>query len=120
MVEVFTCTAHTCLWVSVSASVFLAAGHLCFSLPAGPDADTGDDNLASEPRGGTNTRGEAKAGRRGLHSRRKRGVQCDGESNGLGDAGPLQEAKWPSVILHTSWLCSYPPPKRLKEEQTAQ
>lgn len=79
--------SHTCLWVSVSAPVFRAAGHLCFSLPAGPDADAGDDNLASEPRG--------------RHERTRRGKSrgggdCTAEERGAYSVTPSQTV---SVML---------------------
>lgn len=75
------------------------------TLPISPDAGVGDDSPARTPRDDTNTHSEhsrrGKPGGKRARAMEEGGGQREAELNDLRDAASPQEAKRPSVILHT-------------------
>lgn len=85
------------------------------TLPISPGAGVGDDSPARTPRDDTNTHSEhsrrGKPGGKRARAMEEGGGQRGAELNDLRDAASPQEAKRPSVILHTptGWApaCSF-------------
>lgn len=75
------------------------------TLPISPDAGVGDDSPARTPQDDTNTHSEhsrrGKPGGKRARAMEEGGGQREAELNDLRDAASPQEAKRPSVILHT-------------------
>lgn len=103
-----------CMYISASASVFLAAGLSYLQRFSSQCPSVLKLWRRWQP-------GGRAAGWRWhpqrFRNRRKRGVKCEAELNDLGAAGSLQEAKWPSVILHTQ-AGSAPAPAAFTSERT--
>lgn len=103
-----------CMYISASASVFLAAGLSYF--PRFSSQCPSVLKLWRKWQPGGRAAGWRWHPQR-FRNRRKRGVKCEAELNDLGAAGSLQEAKWPSVVLHTQ-AGSAPAPAAFTSERT--